>query len=327
MTLSFKEELLTASSVPTLIPVYDAPTNTEFFDIQAQRQPAVLRGIPIGACAEKWTAAYLAQQVGRDKPVSVHESSSNRLRFLDKNFVYRVMPFGAFIDAALTSSEGDAQNKFYYYRALADDARNVPSDFRRDFPKLALDFVLPDFLEPETVFSCVLRCGSANLGLWLHYDVLDNVLIQIRGRKRAVLFDPEDFDHLYMQGDKSPIFDAENVDLERFPKFRNATKWVCTLEEGDMLFIPAFWMHYMVAEEFSIAVNVFWHNLPKELYDSKDTYGNKELLPYFRASQGLDRALKQLENLPREYRRFYARMLKAKLDKYLTDSASESPKS
>jgi tRNA wybutosine-synthesizing protein 5 len=64
-----------------------------------------------------------------------------------------------------------------------------------------------------------------------------------------------------------------------------------------------------VSEEFGVAVNVFWKNLPPDLYDHKDTYGNKDLLPAQRATQIVDNALKVLETLPAEYRDFYARRL------------------
>ena len=33
------------------------------------------------------------------------------------------------------------------------------------------------------------------------------------------------------------------------------------------------------AHDFGVAVNVFWKELPHQLYDPKDVYGNRELLP------------------------------------------------
>ncbi|OWA54141.1 tRNA wybutosine-synthesizing protein 5 [Hypsibius exemplaris] len=304
------------------IPVFENPTR-EFFQtsIQPSRRPAILRHLNIGPCLAKWSPDYLALSVSSHKQVVVHESTCNRLRFLNKNFVYTTLPFCDFVEKAVAGGE-KSQNgrKYYYYRALASgDPRSSRADFRADFPELAGDFVFPDVMEPETVFSSVFRCGSADLGLFLHYDVMDNVLCQIRGRKRAILFDPEDVDYLYLQGgDKSLIHDPENVDLNVFPLFAKAASWTCDMDEGDVLFIPAMWMHYMRSIEFSVAVNVFWCNLPREIYDAKDTYGNKDLLPYTRATQGVDRALKQLDVLPRDLQRFYARMLRAKIDKFLT---------
>ena len=51
------------------------------------------------------------------------------------------------------------------------------------------------------------------------------------------------------------------------------------------------------------------------MYDSKDTYGNKDPNPVTRAFQIVDRAIKTLEELPSEYRDFYARRLIARIEK------------
>ena len=49
---------------------------------------------------------------------------------------------------------------------------------------------------------------------------MDNVLIQVTGRKRVVLYPPQDVDFLYMVGDKSAVLDIDDPDLNRFPLFR-----------------------------------------------------------------------------------------------------------
>ena len=48
---------------------------------------------------------------------------------------------------------------------------------------------------------------------------------------------------------------------------------------GDVLYIPALWFHNVVSLDFSVAVNVFWRRLAPDMYDAKDTYGNKDPLP------------------------------------------------
>ena len=65
--------------------------------------------------------------------------------------------------------------------------------------------------------------------------------------------------------------------------------------------------------QFGVAVNVFWHHLDPHYYDNKDTYGNKDLLPATRVMQIMDRAIKALEELPEEYRDFYARRIVCKV--------------
>ncbi|PVD38143.1 hypothetical protein C0Q70_00754 [Pomacea canaliculata] len=138
---------------------------------------------------------------------------------------------------------------------------------------------------------------------------MDNMLIQVTGHKKVVLFSPQEACNLYLDGDKSAVLDIDNPDLIRFPKFAKACRIEGCLEPGDILFIPALWFHNVISKDFGIAVNVFWKHLQNDLYDGKDTYGNKDLIPAQRAMQIVDNAIKALENLPKEYRDFYARRL------------------
>ena len=50
---------------------------------------------------------------------------------------------------------------------------------------------------------------------------------------------------------------AENAEV--FPKFCTAERHVADLAPGDVLFIPAMWFHNMTAQDFGVAVNVFWY--------------------------------------------------------------------
>ena len=77
----------------------------------------------------------------------------------------------------------------------------------------------------------------------------------------------------------------------------------------DTVLSTALWFHNVISEEFGVALNVFWKHLPAESYDKSDTYGNKDPMAASRAIQILDRALKTLEELPEEYRDFYARRM------------------
>lgn len=86
----------------------------------------------------------------------------------------------------------------------------------------------------------------------LHRDFwhTHSYLAQIRGRKRAILFSPEDTPYLY-EGQVDP----EQPDLERFELFDRATAFECTLEPGEMLFTPPDWWHCVRALEKSITVS------------------------------------------------------------------------
>lgn len=138
---------------------------------------------------------------------------------------------------------------------------------------------------------------------------MDNFLVQVTGHKQVVLFPPQDALYLYLNGDKSEVLDIENPDLAKYPLFAHAMQYHCELKPGDVLFIPALWFHNVVSRDFSVAVNIFWRHLDTRFYDSRDTYGNRDPPQVQRAWQIMDRAIKALQELPDEYRDFYARCM------------------
>ncbi|POI27320.1 hypothetical protein CIB84_008930 [Bambusicola thoracicus] len=292
-----------------------------------QREPVVLKGMELGPCTTKWTVDYLSQAAG-SKEVKIHVSAVPQMDFLSKNFVYRTLPFDVFVRRAAEIKHKDyflSEDEKYYLRSVGEDVRKDIADIRKQFPVLAEDVQIPEYFEKEQFFSSVFRISSAGLQLWTHYDVgnnmvsikccgwhcgvMDNFLIQVTGRKRVVLYSPRDVPYLYLSGTKSEVLDVDNPDFEKYPLFVKAKRYECYLEAGDVLFIPALWFHNVISEEFGVALNVFWKHLPAECYDKSDTYGNKDPTAASRAIQILDRALKTLEELPEEYRDFYARRM------------------
>lgn len=149
--------------------------------------------------------------------------------------------------------------------------------------------------------------------------------MEVVGSKKIVLFPPTDAPFLYLTGDKSRVTDIDEPDLSRYPEFLKVTRYECILEAGDVLFIPALWFHHVTALEFAVAVNVFWRQLPTELYDSKDPYGNKDPLPAQRALQMVDRAVKQLDALPDDHKDFYLLRLISSLENKLSMNVSAQP--
>ncbi|XP_041057548.1 tRNA wybutosine-synthesizing protein 5 isoform X1 [Carcharodon carcharias] len=280
-------------------------------EIYPLRKPAVLKGIHLGTCTSKWTVDYLST-TGGSQEVKVHVASVPQMDFIHKNFIYRTLPFDVFVKRAAETAHAEyfiSEDEKYYLRSLGADPRKDIADIRKQFPTLAEDINIPEFFEKNQFFSSVFRISSPGLQLWTHYDVMDNLLIQVIGRKRVVLFNPQDASYLYLTGDKSEVLDLDTPDLEKYPQFAKAQCYECQLDPGDVLFIPALWFHNTVAKEFGVGVNVFWKHLPADCYDKTDTYGNKDPVAASRAMQILDRALKTLEELPDEYRDFYARRM------------------
>ncbi|KAM4698588.1 tRNA wybutosine-synthesizing protein 5 [Rhinophrynus dorsalis] len=280
-------------------------------DIYPLRKPVVLKGLDLGVCRNRWTVDYISK-AGAGREVKIHVSEVPQMDFINKNFIYRTLPFDVFVKRAAENKHTEffiSEDEKYYLRSLGEDPRKDVADISKQFPELDADIHIPQFFEKEQFFSSVFRISSPGLQLWTHYDVMDNFLIQVTGKKRVVLFSPRDALYLYLTGDKSEVLDVDAPDLVKYPLFSQARRYECILEAGDVLFIPALWFHNTVAEEFGVGVNVFWKHLPSECYDKTDTYGNKDPTLASRAVQILDRALKTLDELPEEYKDFYARKM------------------
>ena len=293
--------------------------------IQIQHTPVVLRGVPLGPCVERWNSPeYILSKI-ENKEVKIHVSTDpKRMDFRTKNFKYCVSGLHDLIrrasrpsDEAVAHFYTDPSEK-YYLRSTSDDVRGKESVlFHRDFPQISEDFVLPEFFDQKNLFSSVLRISSPEIRVWTHYDVMDNLYAQIVGKKSVILWSPNEALNLYLDGDKSKVVDIDDYELNKkqFPNFYKAKQWTCDLIPGDILYIPALWFHNMTAIDFGVAINVFWKNLQPDLYDKKDPYGNKDLLPAAKALRMLDNVTRQLEELPAEYKDFYGRQLIAKIEK------------
>ncbi|XP_058520781.1 tRNA wybutosine-synthesizing protein 5 isoform X2 [Ochotona princeps] len=255
------------------VPRLQGVTEAQFLhDLYPQRKPLVLEGIDLGPCTSKWTVEYLSRAGGK-QDVKIHVAAVAQMDFISKNFVYRTLPFDKLVQRAAEEKHKEffiSEDEKYYLRSLGEDPRKDVADIRKQFPLLEGDIKFPNFFQKEQFFSSVFRISSPGLQLWTHYDVMDNFLIQVTGKKRVVLFSPRDAPYLYLS---------------------------------------ALWFHNVISEEFGVGVNVFWKHLPSECYDKTDTYGNKDPTAASRAAQILDRALKTLAELPEEYRDFYARRM------------------
>ena len=52
--------------------------------------------------------------------------------------------------------------------------------------------------------------------------------------------------------------DLDNIDFTEFPKVENLDFFDCVLEEGEMLYIPPKWWHYVRSLSTSFSVSFWW---------------------------------------------------------------------
>ncbi|KAI9694117.1 MAG: tRNA methyltransferase ppm2 [Bathelium mastoideum] len=306
------ENLATQADLPgnMQIPRVSVSSSLDFEHIVARAQPVILDHLPLGSCTANWDTVYLKEKIGPSRDVVVHSSPSNHMNFQAKNFAYITMPFGEFLDSV------ESGGKLYLRALSSQKPAKRATNLTEDYPEIAADFSLPPELGlvNTNMHSSPLRI-SGPVSMWLHYDVMANVLCQIKGRKRLVLFPPSDVQHLdFAPGASSSEVNVFAPDLSTNPQLAHTHPHEAMLGQGDVLFIPAFWMHAAAPTDgTSIAVNVFFRNLDKGYATGKDVYGNRDLEAYERGRQEIGKLVKLFDHLPLDVRNFYLQRLSDEL--------------
>jgi hypothetical protein len=103
----------------------------------------------------------------------------------------------------------------------------------------------------------------------LHCDYDDNVFAQIWGSKRIFLAPPHHDEFLYPHEANAILFgspfDPEAPDFDRFPLARQAALVECTVQAGELLYVPAGWYHQVRSLSFSLSANRWARALPLAL--------------------------------------------------------------
>ena len=134
-----------------------------------------------------------------------------------------------------------------------------------------------------------------------------NVLCQIRGERRLILFPPGDVEHLQVPaGASSSTVDIfQNLDGSvTCPPATSPQEAV--LKPGDILFIPPLWLHTASPTgQVSVAVNVFFRNLSAGYAAGRDVYGNRDLQAYEKGRSDVQKIARSFQGLPPDMARFY----------------------
>lgn len=238
------------------------------------------------------------------------------MSFHTKNFSYKNMTFGDFMDAI--TSESPSEN--LYLRSLSSSSpKTDPAKLAQDFPSLAEDFTIPPELQfaKDHEHSSPLRISTKEIGMWLHFDVMANLLCHIRGTKRFKVYPPTDITKLSFPPSASSSTIENPFDPELEPDGVHPMETI--LKPGDVLFIPELWPHAAYPLEPCVAVNVFFKSLERGYSSGKDIYGNRDLAAYEKGRTMIGRISKEFERLPSAARRFYMERLADELANMATN--------
>lgn len=146
------------------------------------RKPLLIRNWDIGSCVKDWTSEYVSNKVGSE-PVKIHVAKDEKMDFINKNFIYKTLPFDELIRRVFRYKQEDYfvdPFEKYYMRSLGNDPRGRDvANFFLQCRTLAEDLNVPPFYDEKDFFSSVFRASSQGVQLWTHYDIMDNILIQV----------------------------------------------------------------------------------------------------------------------------------------------------
>ena len=228
----------------------------------------------------------LSKTIGGRRLVPIETGRS----YVDDGWGQKIITFKEFLDQYVLLT-GDSSTLATGYLAQYDLFAQIPS--------LRQDIAIPDYCytsPPPSHHSSPLakkhsempQLDDPLLNAWfgpagtispLHTDPYHNILTQVVGRKYVRLYAPRESEKLYARGVEDGGVDMSNtsaIDVGvlagwdgteddqkaahiQFPPFKEAEFVDCILEEGECLYIPVGWWHYVRSVSVSFSVS-FWFN-------------------------------------------------------------------
>lgn len=235
----------TFRETPRDLPVHE--DESAFLRCVTTRTPCVMRGLARRwPAVERWTFASLSDHAGDDE-VDVAELEGRRLA-VDARAGVRLRrdSFGSVLGKL---SRGDDAS---YVMTRLEPLRGLHDDLRP-----------PEAWSRARFRSSKLWVSPAGAVSPLHFDVSENIHVQITGRKRFILVPTRDTRGVYPSAPWSSTPNFSRVDLSapdfrRFPRLAGVKRWQSELSPGDAVFIPGLVWHHVTTLEPSISVNYWW---------------------------------------------------------------------
>ncbi|GMY16373.1 lysine-specific demethylase JMJ30 isoform X1 [Fagus crenata] len=197
----------------------------------------------------KWNDLDYLKRVAGDRTVPVEVGKN----YLCSQWKQELITFSQFL-ARIEANDCSSANPTYLAQHPLFD----------QISELRKDICIPDYcfagggeLRPLNAWF-----GPAGTVTPLHHDPHHNILAQVVGKKYVRLYPASLSEELYPYTEtmlkNSSQVDLDNIDERQFPKVHDLKFQDCILEEGEMLYIPPKWWHYVRSLTTSFSVSFWW---------------------------------------------------------------------
>jgi hypothetical protein len=227
--------------------------NRNYFRTQI---PVIIRELSKGTLAdEKWSIDYFKSTMG-NLMMDIYDNSNKKTSATAYTSADLKMRFGDYLDII---------------------AKDEPTDLRiflcnlfKHNPQLKKEFPCPEIFKGLLDDVGFMFFGGKNTTVRIHYDVdCSNVLhTHFGGKKRVVLVPPCHSNLLYrLPLNTYSLVDLDAPDYEKYPGLKFVKGYDFELNDGDSLYMPAGYWHYMTYLEgsFSVSYRKISHNIKHPL--------------------------------------------------------------
>ncbi|KAK1266052.1 hypothetical protein QJS04_geneDACA016332 [Acorus gramineus] len=197
----------------------------------------------------KWRDVDYLRRVAGDRTVPVEVGKN----YLSSEWKQELITFSEFLDRICSVDQRPKSMTYLAQHNLFDQIQELHEDI-----------FIPDYCYAGggELQSMNAWFGPAGTVTPLHHDPHHNIFAQAIGKKYIRLYPAAIVEELYPYSEtmlcNSSQVDLDNFDAKAFPKAQDLEFMDCVLEEGEMLYIPPKWWHYVKSLTTSFSVSFWW---------------------------------------------------------------------
>lgn len=208
-------------------------------------------------CTKKWSLDFFKSNYG-NQPISLINASGLVSKNSQNNYE----------DTTLIKYIEELEEGSKKYLVLSDLVNKIP-ELQNDINLSWLNQIVHKGSTGKTFYSFI---GGRGTKTPMHNEFPVNIYIQVWGKKRWILYPPNNHIFLNAITERRPYFFSnaipDELDNPDFPLLKFADKIDIILEPGDVLIVPPFTWHYVENITDSIAVAYKYANIFQSLKSS-----------------------------------------------------------